>query len=205
MAAATDSTAATWAAKAGGATVLTARGFQDWRAQGGWFVLGVMGFAGAWHRSGLSGPALEAYIADMRRAIGAELDRLQALHGARLAVASGATNLGVLQVTYALCAARGICAVGIAPSAVLRYTLAPLQVVVPVGRRFGDESEVFVQGCDAFLLVGGGAQSDREARMAHLRERPITVIQGFGGAADALSAAELPGARWVAGRPAAAE
>ena len=44
MAAATDSTAATWAAKAGGATVLTARGFQDWRAQGGWFVLGVMGF-----------------------------------------------------------------------------------------------------------------------------------------------------------------
>ncbi len=86
---------------------------------------------------------------------------------------------------------------GITAGQALAYSLAPMQFVVPVGQRFGDESRVFVESIDALVMLGGGAQSRREALAASGRGIPITVIQGFGGAADELTVDEMPEARWL--------
>ena len=55
----------------------------------------------------------------------------------------------------------------------------------------------FVSMCDAFLLLGGGAQSQRESIAAHEQRKPVTVIQGFGGVADELGPEDLSRARFL--------
>ena len=75
-----------------------------------------------------------------------------------------------------------------------------MDVLVPIGKRFGDESAGFVALCDAFIVLGGGAQSEAECRRASEVGKPITVIQGFGGVADGLVVVNLLGVRIVAGR-----
>ena len=161
------------------------------------FVLGVLGYAGRWERTGLRGTALHAFVAAARAALRDQLLVLQAQHGPQLAMASGATNRGVLELAYELCAELGITALGVAPEQVLNYPLAPMDYLLPVGRRFGDESATFVRISDALLLLGGGGQSRREIRMGAAAGKPLTIVQGFGGAADQFIAAELPAARFV--------
>ncbi len=161
------------------------------KAAAGWHLLGVVGFAGRWR-----GPAA-AREEDARRLLEREFVAARERHGASLVIVSGATNSGVLNLTYAACERLGITAMGITAGQALAYSLAPMQYVIPVGQRFGDESPLFVESIDALVMLGGGAQSRREALAASGRGIPITVIQGFGGAADELTAEELPRARWV--------
>lgn len=171
------------------AQVLDGATFSHLRAERGWFVLGVMGHVRAW-RSPTDGD-------DARRALAVELDAAGARHGPRLAVASGATDAGVLSVVYALCAERRLTAIGITCDAGRDLPLAPLDWLVPVGRRFGDESALFVDTCDAFVVLGGGEQARREAIGGRAQDKPVTLIRGFGGAADDLAELGLPGARVV--------
>jgi len=112
-------------------------------------------------------------------------------------VVSGATNLGVLQLTYALCREHGLSAMGLAPQAVWSYPVADFDIMLPVGERFGDESEAFVSLCDAFVLLGGGRQSRAETLAAAARGKPVTILRGFGGVADVLTPAEVTGATWI--------
>jgi len=179
------------------AEVLDAGQFYVLKARSELYIVGVMGFAGRWERSGLEGEELARFVADAREALGAELSRFRERHGGRLVVATGATNTGVLQLTYELCAGAGVPTLSAAPDASLKYELGPLRYVIPAGREFGDESDLFVSLCDEFVLLGGGKQSRRETLAASSAGKPVTVIQGFGGAADELTSAESPGARFV--------
>jgi hypothetical protein len=162
------------------------------------YVLGVMGYAGDWERSGLEGPAKERLVRDADAVLRRVLTHACAQHGGRLAVASGAADEGVLELTYALCAELGIRAVGIAPRSVYEHPIARLDHLVLEGTCFGDESRLFVETSDELLLVGGGPQCDSEARLAAALGKPITVARGFGGCADDLTPADVPGAVFVA-------
>lgn len=171
------------------AQVLDGATFSHLRVERGWFVLGVMGHMRAW-RSPTEGEAA-------RQALAAEIDAASAHHGPRLAIASGATDAGVLALAYALCAERRLTSIGITCDAGRELPLAPLDWLVPVGRRFGDESALFVDTCDAFVVLGGGEQARREAVCGRAQDKPVTLIRGFGGAADDLADCGLPGARVV--------
>jgi len=182
------------------AAIMTSARAAAWKREGARHIVGVMGFSGAWRRSGLSGDALKTYIAGIRAALHSTLAALQRQWGTRLVMCSGATDIGVPGCAYHLCEEMGITAMGVTAGAAIRYTIAPMAVLVPVGRRFGDESHIFVGLCDAFVVLGGGPQSDAETRAAHQQGKPVTVIQGFGGAADAFSAEDLPGAVFITAR-----
>jgi hypothetical protein len=179
------------------AEICSAKAFAAQKADRGWHMLGVLGFAGRWERSGLTGEALAGYVTEARQALQGELVRCQEAHGGRLLVCTGATNTGVLQLAYELCAALGLETVSVAPDRALNYELGSLNYVIPMGESFGEESEWFVHLCDEFLLLGGGKQSQRELLMAGALGKPITIIQGFGGCADELTAVELPAARFI--------
>ena len=81
---------------------------------------------------------------------------------------------------------------GITSNRALAYDVGAMNFVVPVGARFGDESEAFVGLCDEFLVLGGGDQSLREAEAALEQGKPVCVVGGFGGAADELAARDDP-------------
>lgn len=180
------------------ATLMTPDGFAGWCQ--GRVVVGVMGFSGAWRRSGLTGPALTDYVLDAEVALSRQLRLLKDEHGEKLVMCSGATDIGVPGLAYRLAAQRGITAAGITAGNAVRYRLGQMAALVVVGRRFGDESAVFVEACHTFLLLGGGPQSADECRRAAAAGKPITIIQGFGGVADAFTAADLPTAAFVDGR-----
>jgi hypothetical protein len=133
------------------------------------------------------------FVQRAEAALERELLALQATHGDRLVMCSGATNIDVPGLAYTLCARHGITAAGITAGAAIRYRLARMDRLVVVGRRFGDESAVFVAQCDAFVVLGGGPQSAQECRMAGEAGKPVTAIRGFGGAADALPGRPPPG------------
>ena len=155
----------------------------------GWWVLGVMGYAGPFANPGVEDAA--------QTALAEQLEQARQRHGDRLAVASGATDAGVLALTYRWCARLGVTAIGITCEAGRRLPIAALDWLVPVGERFGDESALFVDICSAFVVLGGGEQSRREAIGGRAQDKPVTLIRGFGGAADALAEMQLPGATIV--------
>lgn len=157
----------------------------------GLFVAGVVGYSGSFRQN--PAPNAEQRAVTCLAAI---ISGLRDQHPA-LIMASGATDLGVPGLAYAECARQGVEAIGITAAAALNHPLAAMSTVIPVGRRFGDESQVFIELCDAFWILGGGAQSAAEMRQAHAVGKPITVLQGLGGAADAFSLAELPEATFV--------
>jgi predicted Rossmann-fold nucleotide-binding protein len=166
----------------------------------GLYVLGVMGYAGDWERSGKAGRAKERLVEDARELLRAVIGGAYERHGDRLAVASGAADEGVLELAYALCAELGVRAVGIAPRSVYAHPIARLDHLVIEGTCFGEESRLFVETSDALLLIGGGPQCDSEARMAARLGKLLTVARGFGGCGDELTPADLPGAAFVAAR-----
>jgi len=153
------------------------------------FLVGVVGFSGSWSQNTL--PDAEVLA---RR----ELVRLfDSLNAPRPWCVSGATNSGVPAVAYSVARERGIPCIGVTATIARGFRLAPLSRIAWVGRDFGDESSDFVELCDAFWMIGGGLQSEREMRMAADRAKPITVVRGFGGAADRLTPHDLPSARFV--------
>jgi hypothetical protein len=179
------------------ASIVTETRFASLKHRSGYHVVGIVGFARAWSQMGLHGPALAQIIADARASICHQLADQQRRHEQRLVVASGATNEGVLQVAYEVCTFLNITAIGIAPRQALDYPLGQIDYLIPFGQVFGDESLVFVRTIDELIVLGGGPQSQQEVFAAAQANRPITVIQGFGGIADQLSPSVIPTARFV--------
>ena len=179
------------------ASIVTEADFACLKRRSRLHVVGIVGFARPWLQLGLPGATLDQTIADARATICYELADRQQRYGDRLVVASGATNEGVLRLTYEVCAFLNIMAMGIAPDQALDYPLGQMQYMLPSGRAFGDESPVFVRTIDELLVLGGGAQSKREVVAAAAAHQPITIIQGFGGIADQLTPSALPTARFV--------
>lgn len=155
------------------------------------FLVGVVGFCGPWHHSWR--PDAEQVTA---RALGALFD--QAPSGHRTWCVSGATATGVSGVAYRAARDRDLRCVGVAPLEAAQYPLAELDRLVVVGDRFGDESSVFVHSCDAFWMLGGGTQAEAEMRLASALGKPIVVVRGLGGRADALTPGDLPTATFLA-------
>lgn len=174
------------------ATLLRPRDMRRRKRAEGIFVAGIVGYSGSFDRN----PAPNAQARAVA-ALAMILTDLKARHPA-LIMASGATDLGVPGLAYAECVRQGIEAIGVTAAAAMHHPLAPMQGLVPVGRRFGDESKVFVELCDGLWILGGGAQSAAEVALAHAAGTPICVLQGLGGAADAFDAHRLPGARFLA-------
>jgi hypothetical protein len=179
------------------ASVITEAGFTSLKHRSGLQVVGVVGFARSWLQLGLRGAMLAQTVADARATIYHELADRQRRYGDRLVIASGATNVGVGQLAYEMCARLNITAMGIAPDQALDFPLGRMDYLLPFGQTFGDESPVFVRMIDEMLVMGGGAQSEREIFAAAADNRPMTIIQGFGGIADQLTPAVLPAARFV--------
>ncbi len=186
----------TWSDKTD-ATLLTEADFLAQKQQESWHVIGVMGFAGSWRHTGLSGEELANHKHNMKAALASVLLAEKAWWDDALVVSSGATDAGVLQLTYELCTEHNIRALGVAASQTLNHSIARLDMLIPSGKQFGDESDVFLRTADAFLLLGGGMQSYDEALKAHSMGKPITIIQGFGGTADEFTTHELPDAVFV--------
>jgi hypothetical protein len=179
------------------ASVITEAGFSSLKHRSSLQVVGVVGFARSWLQLGLRGAMLAQTVADARATIYHELADRQRRYGDRLVIASGATNVGVGQLAYEMCARLNITAMGIAPDQALDFPLGRMDYLLPFGQTFGDESPVFVRMIDEMLVMGGGAQSEREIFAAAADNRPMTIIQGFGGIADQLTPAVLPAARFV--------
>ncbi len=158
-------------------------------------VVGVMGYAGRWR--GIDGDPAECRETDARAMLRRELEQRRARHGDRLCMVSGATKAGVLDLAYDECRALGIEAAGVTAEQVLAHTIAPLRWIVPAGRRFGDESTLFVETANEFIMLGGGPQSRDESRMAAALGKAVVVVRGFGGAADAITCDEVPTATFV--------
>ncbi len=154
-----------------------------------------MGYAGRWW--GVDGDSAAQRRRAARGLLRAELVRLQREHGERLLMVSGATDRGVLRLAYAECASLSIRCAGVTAEEALRLSLASMELVVAGGRSFGEESWIFVDTADEFVMLGGGAQSHDEAKMAAAQGKRVTVIRGFGGAADAVTLEEVPTARFV--------
>ncbi|MEZ4471670.1 MAG: hypothetical protein R3F60_12880 [bacterium] len=151
------------------------------RAEGATLV-GVVGY---------SRPLDPASIPAVDAALQAALEACAAAAGGPIYVVSGATDAGVPGRAHALARRLGLVSVGFTARAALAWPLAPLDLLVLAGQRFGDESAAFVRTCDAFVVLGGGPQSTHEIAAARAAGKPVTAIQGLGGAADAL--AEGPG------------
>jgi hypothetical protein len=98
---------------------------------------------------------------------------------------------------YDECNLLNITAMGIAPEQVLDYQLGKMRYMLPFGTTFGDESNVFIRLVDEVIMLGGGLQSLKEVLLAAQIHKPITILQGFGGAADQLTPQILPTARFV--------
>jgi hypothetical protein len=179
------------------ANIVTEARFACLKHRSSLHVVGVAGFARPWTQLGLQGASLEQIIADVRATLCHELAARQRRHGARLVVASGATNSGVLRLAYEVCTFLNITAMGIAPNQALEHQLCRMHYMLPFGQTFGDESPVFVRTIDELIVIGGGAQSQREILAAAEIDRPITVVQGFGGIADDFSPTMLPKAHFV--------
>jgi hypothetical protein len=163
-------------------------------------VAGVAGFSGKWENSPLKGEELEKLIADMRLVILQELSRLQTEHGERLIVVSGATNRGVLQLTYEACESLKIRAMGITSDATLKYDVGKMEYLIPIGKDWGEESPAFISLSDEFIIIGGGNQAKREVEAGSQAGKPVTVVRGFGGTADVFTPAEIPNGRFIEGR-----
>jgi hypothetical protein len=171
--------------------------FANLKRRAQWYVVGVAGFARPWSQMQLSEAEVAQMIADARASLCHELADRQRRYGQRLVIASGATNQGVLQLTYEVCAFLNIVAMGIAPDAALDFPLGRMRYMLPFGSNFGDESHVFVRTIDELIVLGGGRQSERELFAAARVHRPITIVKGFGGVADQIAPSSIPTARFV--------
>lgn len=82
-------------------------------------------------------------------------------------IVSGYTNTGVPKIAYELADAFGFTTVGFSAEQALavKSGVYPVAKVMLFGKKFGDESEAFVQYIDALIRVGGGKQSRREVTL----------------------------------------
>ena len=109
------------------AEIVTKPRFLTLKRQSHWHVVGVAGFARPWSQMEPDAAGVAQMIADARATICHELAARQRRYGQRLLVASGATNQGVLQLTYEVCGFLHIIAMGIAPDQALDFPLSDMR------------------------------------------------------------------------------
>src|SRR4030042_217595 len=81
-------------------------------------------------------------------------------------VISGGTIFGISKIAYDVSSDRGYATMAIVPEQARSYHLYDVDDIVWVGEKFGEESETFVDMLDVLVKIGGGDQSNNEAKMA---------------------------------------
>ena len=88
-------------------------------------------------------------------------------------VISGGTIFGISKIAYDVSSDRGYATMAIVPEQARSYHLYDVDDIVWVGEKFGEESETFVDMLDVLVKIGGGDQSNNEAKMADERDIPV--------------------------------
>lgn len=180
------------------AKILSAAEFEDLKEKGGFHVVGVTGFSGQWAPAKIEAdPALKATVNAATTALTDHLKRLKETYGDKLILSSGATMEGVPKIIYDVCEREGITAMGVTCSKAFKYSLGKMDYLIVEGDEWGAESPTFLKTSDEILILGGGGQAKREAIAAGQEGKQVSVFQGYGGSADQLTAADLPGAHFV--------
>lgn len=90
-------------------------------------------------------------------------------HKARTCVelVSGYTNTGIPKIAYELASELGLKTVGFSAKQALTVKCGtyPVDKAIVFGKRFGDESEAFINYIDVLIRVGGGPQSRTEVEL----------------------------------------
>lgn len=150
-------------------------------------AIGLVGFSGSFKKNKRSDAENVS-----RRVLSKEIKELIQTHSsASIFLVSGATNLGVPRIGYDIAKQHGCQNVGITAGCAIRYSIAELDYLTVVGKRFGDESNAFISTIDQLWVLGGGGQSLDECNLASKANIPIRVFQGIGGIADELTPDQL--------------
>lgn len=89
-------------------------------------------------------------------------------------IVSGLSNVGIPKLAYIEAVKRGWRTVGIAPREVEPCDSFPVDDVIIVGSKFGDESQTFIDYIAILVKIGGGKQSQKELQMA--KDRGLLVM-----------------------------
>lgn len=81
-------------------------------------------------------------------------------------IVSGYTDIGIPSIAYKIADNMGFRKTGIACKLATQYPLAVCDEIMIVGDTWGDESQVFIDYCDIFVVIGGGDQTKSEMKMA---------------------------------------
>ncbi len=84
------------------------------------------------------------------------------LDGKRLEIVSGTTNMGVPKICYEEAKKLGYKTIGITAEEGREYDLFPVDGAFWIGKKFGDETEFFLEYIDCLIKIGGGKQSIKE-------------------------------------------
>lgn len=80
-------------------------------------------------------------------------------------VVSGLTNEGVLALAYQIAQERGWRTAGVACEEGEKYPQFNVDDKIIKGKNWGDESQTFLDECQALIRIGGGNQSRNEAKL----------------------------------------
>lgn len=88
-------------------------------------------------------------------------------------IVSGLTNLGVPKLAYEVATQQGLKTVGIACSKAREFETFDVDEEIIHGSEWGDESEEFLSYVDVIIKIGGGSQSEEEAKKAEQQGIPV--------------------------------
>ncbi len=89
------------------------------------------------------------------------------------AIVSGLSDIGIPALAYRMAKKNGWKTVGLSAEEVKQYECFPVDEEIIVGKKFGDESEKFIDYIDVLVRVGGGKQSLKEVEMAKKKNIPV--------------------------------
>jgi len=164
------------------ATLMTISQLRELTGDKNTITIGLAGFSSNFEN--VKGNDLEAVV---KQAIQLMLKRrMKDYVPRRILLISGATNVGVPHIGYSVAKSLGCKSVGITSEEAKKYPIALLDYLTVIGENFGDESNDFISTLDELWVIGGGAQSLHECKLALDAGVPLIIFRGAGGIADSL-------------------
>jgi uncharacterized protein (TIGR00725 family) len=121
-----------------------------------------------------------------------DVGRLVAMNGAVLI--SGGTT-GVMEAASRGAKEAGGLTIGILPGVDRGTANEWVDIALPTGLGTA-RNLIYTRGCDALIMIGGGAGTLNELTIAYQGARSVVVLEGTGGWADRIRAALVEG-RWL--------
>lgn len=118
-----------------------------------------------------------------------EVGRLVAIAGA--ALVSGGTT-GVMEAASRGARSEGGLTIGVLPGFERDSANAFVEIALPTGLGTA-RNLIYARGCDAVIMVGGGAGTLNELTIAYQAGRTVIVVEGTGGWADRIRAGLVDG------------